>query len=137
MGEGDLLADVSVVLVTLHDLGLVSCEVRANKAEAGGVEEEPDGHAPFVPRLPGHPGLDAGHGHISMTTTNKQTAINSHNTDQLKAELSGINYPLPVKHFMVNGRKWQRYMSSGNGNLWYYSKYVHLTLWKFLLKPFT
>ena len=51
MWEGDFFADVSVVLVTLQDLGLVGGKVRTDETERGGVVEEPYGHAPFVAGL--------------------------------------------------------------------------------------
>ena len=52
MWELDLPANVSKVLVSLHDLGLVGSKVGAHEAERGGMEKEPDTDCSFVACLP-------------------------------------------------------------------------------------
>ena len=57
MWEGDFLADVGIVLVSLQDLGLVGSKVGTHKAQGRGMQEEPDSHTPFIAGLTRHTGF--------------------------------------------------------------------------------
>jgi len=63
-GEGESARDLAVVVVPLLDLRLAGGKVGADEADAGGVEEQADGHASFIARSPAHPGFHSIHGNI-------------------------------------------------------------------------
>lgn len=64
-GEAESARDLVVVVVPLLDLRLAGREVRADETDAGGVEEEADGHASFVASGPTHSSFDSVNSDIS------------------------------------------------------------------------
>lgn len=53
-GEAEPTCDLIIVIIPLLHLGLSSSKVRADKADAGGVEQQANGHTPFIARGPTH-----------------------------------------------------------------------------------
>lgn len=58
-GEGESACDLAVVVIPLLDLWLAGCKVGADEADAGGMEEQADGHTSFVACGPAHASLDS------------------------------------------------------------------------------
>lgn len=53
-GETESASDLIVVVVPLLNLRLAGSEVGADEADAGGVEQQADGHTSFITSGPAH-----------------------------------------------------------------------------------
>ena len=66
-GKAESARDLTVVVIPLLDLWLASSEVGADKADAGGVEQEADGNTTFIACGSAHSSLYSVYGHIPGT----------------------------------------------------------------------
>ena len=64
--ELDPTVDIVEVLIPFRHLGLVCGQVRANKAQGRGVEQEPDNHTPFITCLPRHARLNSTDSYVPL-----------------------------------------------------------------------
>lgn len=52
--EAEPTCDLIIIIIPLLHLGLSCSKVRADKADAGSVEQQTDGHTPFIACGPAH-----------------------------------------------------------------------------------
>lgn len=62
--EAEPTCDFTIVIIPLLHLRLSSSKVGADKTDAGRVEQQADGHTPFIARGPAHSSFDSINSHV-------------------------------------------------------------------------
>lgn len=100
-GEAEPTCDLTVVVVPLLHLGLSCSKVGADEADAGRVEQQADGHTPFIARGPAHSRFYC----VDCNIPGKGIECSSVSIQECKAALYGWRVSSP---YLMKGACWGR-----------------------------